>query len=51
MSRQNDIDLIASIAKHTQGVFIVEEFHDELCEHFQIEAIRAMAPDRYEDDA
>lgn len=58
MSRTEMIsDLIASIAKHSPGelfLAIVEEFHDELYEHFaeifEADRLEAMAPDRYEDD-
>ena len=51
-------DLVASLAKHCPGelfLAIVEEFHDELYEHFveifEADRQEAMAPDRYEDDA
>lgn len=51
-------DLIASLAKHCPGelfLAIVEEFYEELYEHFaeifEADRLEAMAPDRYEDDA
>ena len=59
MSRNEMLsDLVTSIAKHCPGelfLAIVEEFHDELYEHFaeifEADRLEAMAPDRYEDDA
>ena len=59
MSRTEMIsDLIASIAKHSPGelfLAIVEEFHDELYDHFveifESDRQESMAPDRDEDDA
>ena len=51
-------DLIAALAKLCAGelfLAIVDEFHDELYDHFaeifEADRLEAMAPDRYEDDA
>ena len=49
--------LVTSLAKHCPGelfLAIVEEFHDELYEHFieifEADRLEAMEPDRHEDE-